>query len=223
MLLVVPHKCYEGHCSSQYMLIYESAALTIVAYWVLNGLSPWFASRRGALVYFILALLIHGLWILDHVYGAPLRRGVTWMAGTWMSACLLGVTVGLPLLLAKGTGRLWRKLVSRLRNLQAPVDTGRREFLGNLALPAVAFSIGGGGALGGASNFVVIRLELRIHDWPKALDGFRIGQITDTHVGDFIAPDTVERAVQVLNDEEVHLQVMTGDSRRQSEIPRADV
>jgi predicted MPP superfamily phosphohydrolase len=44
-----------------------------------------------------------------------------------------------------------------------------------------------------------------------ALDGFRIGQITDTHVGDFIDPDCVARAVSVLNDADVHLQVMTGD------------
>ncbi len=83
--------------------------------------------------------------------------------------------------------------------------------LAGLALPAMALSMGGAAALGSTSEFIVVRLELPIRNWPRALDGFRIGQITDTHVGDFITTDTVARAVNVLNGLGVHLQVMTGD------------
>jgi predicted MPP superfamily phosphohydrolase len=91
------------------------------------------------------------------------------------------------------------------------VNESRRQFLGNAALPAVAFSLGGGGALLSVSDFVVVSLDIHIHNWPKELNGFRVGQITDTHVGDFIDPKMVARAVEVLNDANVHLQVMTGD------------
>ena len=162
-------------------------------------------------MYISLGLFVHGSWIILHGWGTRFRAEIGGIAGTWVLACLIGIAVGLPVLLVKGSRRVWRRVTNRTLNSLAQVDEGRRQFLGNVALPAVALSLGGGGALGGAANFVVTRRQIRVRNWPKALDGFRIGQITDTHVGDFIGPDTVARAVEVLNTAQVHLQVMTGD------------
>ncbi len=193
------------------MLIYESAALTVIAYFVIIGVSPWLRSPRGSLIFACSMLIVHVPWLMVHNYGAPLGAIATWLAGTWVFASLFAIAVGLPLLLVKGAVRLWHKLANNLHKSSAPQDEGRREFIGNVALPAVALSLGGGGALGGVSNFVVKRFDIVIRNWPRALDGFRIGQITDTHVGDFVSPDAVARAVELLNDSSVHLQVMTGD------------
>jgi predicted MPP superfamily phosphohydrolase len=126
-------------------------------------------------------------------------------------ACLLGIAAGVPLLLTKGILRFGRALFRRRAVPQAESVEGRRQFLGNVALPVMALSLGGVGAVGGASSFILAKREIFIRGWPKNLDGFRIGQITDTHVGDFIDPETVARAVEVLNHAQVDLQVMTGD------------
>ena len=193
------------------MLIYESAALTVIAYLILRGFSSWIRSRRGLLTCAALALAVYVPWLLLHVLHAPLRPFVTLTAGTWVFAVIFCVAVGLPLLIPLLGWRLWRRLKRGAGQPQNPQDEGRRQLLAGLALPAIAFSLGGAGALGGSGEFVVVRLELRIRNWPKALDGFCIGQITDTHVGDFIPADAVARAVDVLNDSGAHLQVMTGD------------
>src|ERR1700690_175874 len=186
------------------MLIYESAALTLIAYFVIIGVSPWLRSRRGGLTFACLTLVVYVPWSMVRAYGAPLGTIATWLAGTWVFASLLVLAVGLPVLLVKNAVRLWRKLATRLRNSTEPRDESRREFIGNVALPAVALSLGGAGALGGVSNFVLKKVEVGIRHWPTALDGFRIGQITDTHVGDFVSPDAVARAVELLNDSNVH-------------------
>lgn len=193
------------------MLIYESAALTVIVYFVIIGVSPRLRSRRGALTFACLALVVYAPWLMARAHGALLGAVATWLAGTWVFASLFALAVGLPLLLVKGAVRLWRRRTTRPRSSTAPRDESRREFIGNVALPAVALSLGGGGALGGVSSFVIKRVEIGIRNWPKALEGFRIGQITDTHVGDFVRPNVVARAVEALNDSDVHLQVMTGD------------
>ena len=192
------------------MLVYESIALTVVAYWVLYALTPW-ASRRGKVTYTALAFVVHVPWLLLRVWRIPLRSFIAFAAGSWVFACLLCVVVGLPLLLLRLGWRIGKRLTSDVGTREAFIDEGRRQVLGSLALPAVAYSLGGAGAIGGVSDFVVVRMELRLRNWPRSLDGFRIGQITDTHVGDFISSDTIARAVDVLNDSGAHLHVMTGD------------
>jgi predicted MPP superfamily phosphohydrolase len=52
---------------------------------------------------------------------------------------------------------------------------------------------------------------MKLRGLPPALDGFRIGQTTDLHVGNFIDPEHVAQAVETLNEAGVDLQVMTGD------------
>lgn len=193
------------------MLIYESLALAGIAYLVLVGLRHWLAAKRGRLVFIAFELVVHGTWLLVHLGRAPLRTCLAWLAGAGVVVNLLCVVIGLPLLLSKEILQLARGLAGRKRACARSPDPSRRQFLSDVAIPTVALSLGGGGALLGAADFVVIRREIHIRNWPKELDGFRIGQITDTHVGDFIAPETVARAVDALNDANVHLQVMTGD------------
>jgi uncharacterized protein len=93
------------------------------------------------------------------------------------------------------------------------IDLGRRSVLGGIgrAVPMAALATGAGGVVNGSTGFVVRQEEVKLRGLPKALDGFRIGQITDVHVGAFIDAAYVRRAVQTMNDAKVDLQVMTGD------------
>ena len=79
------------------------------------------------------------------------------------------------------------------------------------AVPFVAVGTASAGVVSGSSGFVVREQEVRLRDLPASLDGFRIGQITDIHVGPFISPAYVRASVEAMNEAGVHLQVMTGD------------
>ena len=194
------------------MLLYESVALTAVAYFVLCGLAPWFRSKHGRVLYFGTSLAVYAPWFLVHVLHVPIRLWAACTAGAWVFACLLWIVFGVPWLsLVKFRKGLRRLITRRFPPKSELVDGGRRQVIASLALPAVSLSLGGVGSLGANSGFVVKHVELPLHDWPKALDGFRIGQITDVHIGDFVSVQTLLRAVEVLNRSNVHLQAMTGD------------
>jgi predicted MPP superfamily phosphohydrolase len=79
------------------------------------------------------------------------------------------------------------------------------------AVPFMAMGTSSAGVLSGVSGFEIRELEVRLRDLPSALEGFRIGQITDIHVGPFISTDYLRAAVEAMNTAGVHLQVMTGD------------
>jgi predicted MPP superfamily phosphohydrolase len=93
------------------------------------------------------------------------------------------------------------------------VNLSRRSLLTNVgrAVPVLAATTSSAGLASGVSGFTVRPVEVRLSGLPKALDGFRIGQITDVHVGTFIDTEYLHAAVQAMNDAQVDLQVMTGD------------
>ena len=77
------------------------------------------------------------------------------------------------------------------------VDLRRRGLLTGVgrALPVLAAGTATGGLAAGSSGFEVREVEVRLKGLPKALDGFRIGQITDVHVGTFIDTAYVRAAI----------------------------
>jgi predicted MPP superfamily phosphohydrolase len=60
-------------------------------------------------------------------------------------------------------------------------------------------------------QFEIVRVDIPIPRLPQALDGLRIVQISDIHVGDFMPLEEVRRAVEMANGLEPHLAVVTGD------------
>ncbi|MGA9520600.1 MAG: metallophosphoesterase, partial [Myxococcaceae bacterium] len=60
-------------------------------------------------------------------------------------------------------------------------------------------------------GFEVRHEQVRVRGLPPALDGLRIGHLTDVHVGEFIDTEYLVRAVDALDAQGVDLQVMTGD------------
>lgn len=191
-------------------MILASFVLTLVAWMALRLLLPRHFGLRGSLLFWALALLLHGGWWatrIDLVGRSAAVVAVTAMS-TWMVATIVLATVGLA---AGIVG--WA--VARLRRRQQPeaaaVDLGRRRFLAGAAVPIAAFGTGAGGTAAGFLPFVVRQEEFRIRGLPAQLDGFRIGQITDLHVGIFVDPEQVREAVEAMNRAGCDLQVMTGD------------
>ncbi|WPB78945.1 metallophosphoesterase [Archangium violaceum] len=192
-------------------LVFFSGLLTALAFLVLRGLWPALRTRRGSGVFWATAALVHlaflGSWAARTGPGVPgtVTRGAL---TAWSVAALVSLVVG-------GLLRLAGMAHARLRPTPAPAPAlaapGRREFMHGLALPAVAATLGTSGTVAGMSGFEVRHEEVRLPGLPPALDGFRIGQLTDVHVGEFIDVEHVRGAVQALDAAGVDLQVMTGD------------
>ena len=76
------------------------------------------------------------------------------------------------------------------------------------AVPVISLSWG---IISGAHDYRVRRIKLPIKNLPRALEGLRIGQLSDIHSGSFWNKTAVKGGVQMLQDEKVDLAFFTGD------------
>ncbi len=185
-----------------------SLLFTVVAYALLRGLWAPVRSRRGTVLFWCAAALVHLGYFAARHPGAGVFATITQgLMTSWFVAALAVVFAGAPLRLAMWVhGRM-----KRAQPAPAPaVDTGRRQLLG-MALPVAAASVGATGTASALGGFELRHEEIRVRGLPAALDGMRIGQLTDVHVGEFIDTDYLARAVDALDAAGVDLQVMTGD------------
>jgi hypothetical protein len=127
----------------------------------------------------------------------------------WVIAAGLVALLGWPLALLHGR----RERVSQTVVSTEVVNMERRNLLVGVgrAVPLLAAGTSSAGIVAGSSGFEVREVEVRLRGLPRALDGFRIGQITDVHVGTFIDTQYVRATVEAMNEAKVDLQVMTGD------------
>ncbi|WP_373047557.1 metallophosphoesterase [Vulgatibacter sp.] len=188
-------------------VILLSLVFSLVSFLVVRALSPrLLRGWRQVVPYWLFVLGIHGAWLWVRAQGhgqtGDLGAAVQVIASSWTITTLACVFIGGP----------WALLRPRLEKLrEKPVDLERRRFLGGAAVPAAALATGGGGSIAGLGPFTVRHEEIRVAGLPEALDGFRIGQITDVHIGDFVDPDFLHEAVAAMNEARCDLQVMTGD------------
>lgn len=89
----------------------------------------------------------------------------------------------------------------------------RRSFFRSaaLALPAVTFTGSTGLAVRTTYDMQVTQLRLKYKDLPEYLQGYRIGQISDSHIGTYFSLAQMEEAVNRLAEDKVHRVVITGD------------
>ena len=185
---------------------------------VLRSLWPGLMRGWRLAVFLVGSAVTFGTWLFPILAGRhamlPLADAAlrTFSAG-WTIASLMVVLIGSPVALL----RAWLERRDRKAAAAPPagveVDLGRRTLLTNVgrAVPLLAVGTSSAGMVAGASGFEVREVEVRLRGLPRALDGFRIGQITDVHVGTFIDTQYVRAAVEAMNEAKVDLQVMTGD------------
>jgi predicted MPP superfamily phosphohydrolase len=95
----------------------------------------------------------------------------------------------------------------------ARFDPARRAFLGYAAYLAggIPFLATAWGFSGERLRYHVERVEVPIADLPRSLDGLRIVQLSDIHIGAFMPQTEVRRAVKMANQLSPDLAVLTGD------------
>lgn len=110
------------------------------------------------------------------------------------------------------TSPLWGTLGAALRR-RPPVDEARRAFLTRVvgAVPVAAATSGPLGAAAASAAAIVREVDAKSARIPRALDGLKILQLTDVHLGAFIDVDHVRRAVEAARPHAPDLVVLTGD------------
>ncbi len=106
----------------------------------------------------------------------------------------------------------WLAIDSLRRRLPA-FDPGRRKLLlaARGALFAAPVAAAGFGVLAGRSRLVLNQVDIAFGDLPADLNGLRIAQLTDIHLGPFLELRELERAVAMANEAKPNLVVVTGD------------
>lgn len=147
--------------------------------------------------------------IADRTLRRSLGRLVAWPAALWMG-------FGFLLLVATGFSELFALAVgssAEAASSAAPTSSADLGFArGRAAL--VVLLAGAAGALGLRNGFadpLLERVEIVLRRWPKALDGFRIVQISDVHIGPLLDRRFARSITDRVNALEPDLVAVTGD------------
>jgi hypothetical protein len=96
---------------------------------------------------------------------------------------------------------------------ESSTKISRAKFLENIGLIGGGFVLSGLiiGAIRWAYDFRVRREYLRFPGLPSQLDGLKIVQISDLHLGSWANPEALQDAVEVINEESADFVFFTGD------------
>lgn len=170
---------------------------------------------NAALRTFVVFLIIV---IADRMFLHLLPRGGFFsffvaMAQLWLFASFFGF---LGIKLVELVGRVWDSVTaSPAPTIQPlkPANPARRNFFRAAAYIAGAVPLVAAvyGFAKERLDFTLHRVDVPIADLPEGLDGLRIVQLSDIHIGDFMPAEQVRRAVDIANSLGGHLAVVTGD------------
>ena len=153
----------------------------------------------------VLATLIVAHPIAERVLPRALARFVSWPAALWMGAFfwlfLLSLASDVALWTAGG--------VARAADATAPGE-GAAVLRAVLALGVTGAALAAG-LRSGLGPPALRREEFAIERWPRALDGFRIVQISDIHIGPLLGREFAAHLTQRVNALAPDLVAVTGD------------
>jgi predicted MPP superfamily phosphohydrolase len=143
--------------------------------------------------------------IAERALPRPLARFVSWPAALWMGAFfwLFLLSLASDALLAVAGG------VARAADASAPGE-GAAALRAVLALSLTGVALAAG-LRSGLAPPALRRVEFAIERWPRALDGFRIVQISDIHIGPLLGREFAAQLAQRVNALAPDLVAVTGD------------
>lgn len=183
------------------------AVLAWLTLYLLKKIFPAYRGKSIATGYWVITLAaLFLIGMLRWSQPTPLLADLVRVAIVWLIGQVI-VLLFVPVLYG----------VSGLTGLRSEDSDGngmtRRAFLRNvLAIaPVGAFGVSAYGVYQAGSEVVLNRYELELPQLPLELDGFKIAQISDSHVGMFFSPEDLEQALQRAISEKPDLLVITGD------------
>jgi len=192
--------------------------------------AQWRKIMRGALLMLLFAVLFAALSGVVRTMRGTATRGSWWMAflGLWLSSSIVSY---LFIKIVTVADWVWRRvrpaLSSRAPILEASaasagtpaavrlesIDHSRRRFFhaaGFLA-GAVPFVSAAYGFAEERFRFRIREIEIPVANFPRELDGLRITQLSDIHIGSYMPIAQVRRAVGMASELGGDLIVVTGD------------
>lgn len=171
--------------------------------------------RYGARGVPIAGFIAIGLWTL----GIFTDSYAVLVTGAYLAS--ISLITGLALLLSLPVSGFihWvahafgRTKEQRLAAREQPETSSRRKFLktASVAIPAVTIVAGSSGVAQSFRDPETPEIPLYFKDLPDALDGFRIVQISDVHVGLFITMHNLESMMEQASGLNADLLLVTGD------------
>jgi len=188
---------------------------------------PRIALRTAVLVLVLTSIGAAAYWMVQAQRAGSIRAAFAMpLFGLWLFASLAAY---LGILAVQTVEWLWTMLRRRTRTnpalASAPEeeqaepardalsDPSRRYFFQTAGYFAGAVPFVGGlyGFLVGRLRYRLERVEIPIPGLPEALDGLRIAQLSDIHIGAYMPREQVRRAVEMANELGADLAVVTGD------------
>jgi uncharacterized protein len=142
------------------------------------------------------ALVVHLAWLAVPQLGAfaPLARGLAIM---WLGSMLSALMLLIPFV---GLTALSNWHILKAMSTYLPITYVSCFLLAGVTL-----------TLTSTASFVVRQEDIRVPGLPPGLDGFRIANLGDVHIGRFIDAPELSRGINIVNEHKVDLLVVTGD------------
>ncbi|HSZ62718.1 MAG TPA: metallophosphoesterase [Terriglobales bacterium] len=140
-----------------------------------------------------------------------LGRTLTTFARLWLVASVFGF------LAVESVGAIewFTNVAARMRPGAVAVgfSPSRRTFFQYAAVLAGSFPFLAAtyGFAAGRLRYTVERVDVPVANLPSELDGLRIAQLSDIHIGDYMPPREIARAVAMANDLHPDISFVTGD------------
>jgi uncharacterized protein len=180
--------------------------------WTQAAMPP--AARYALQGLWIAAVLVLLASLLEPFVGRVLPRGTvgSWIVGgarVWLLASFFAFFAFQSV---QGVGWISRVAHAAL-SPRAAFDPSRRDLFRYVAYMAgtLPFLAATYGFATGRLNYMVEKVDVPIANLPKGLDGFRIAQLSDLHIGEFMPREEIRRAVGMANALKPDLAVVTGD------------
>ena len=186
---------------------------------LLHGFVGWTVAPDMAAVH---PLLDDGLWVLlllsalllpmgflgKRIVRPVLSNVLTWLGllcmGLGSTLFVLALLRAIGLVAAQGFAWLWPSVFSVTSMASLRADTA-------LIVPVLGLLVTLWGFWGARRTAAVVRVDVPIANLPVALQGFRIAQISDIHLGPTIKGPYLERIVSRVNRLDADLVAITGD------------
>ena len=195
-----------------FSIIFMALVSLISALFLRKLLPAWWKLRWVRLGSYLITIF-GALCIL--LWGIGSQTNWSVMMGVGASGAALAVVIQIAMMLSLPLSWLWNlilRVIGRKHGWTEP-DKSRRRFLKTSAVifPAAAIT---SGAVGVARSFGDVSIpykHFKFSNLPDALNGLKILQISDLHLGYYVILSDAEKALAALKEHEPDIILLTGD------------
>jgi len=150
-------------------------------------------------------------WVAIVIWSTGFRTGNRDIANIGSTLTVVALTVILGLIISLPFSGLFNRL-AKVRKKEE-VNQSRRKILKSTAVlfPTVAVGLSGTGLTSAHSDARMETLKFKFDDLPDQLDGLRILQLSDTHLGIYKDLDDLEQLISDASDKNPDIVLFTGD------------